>query len=105
MSAWPFPFLGWVYLIKDKYVITTRNNISHVLKQGISKSIQSDDGSEFKNRVMNNNCQAHNTNRIYETIYSLEIKEQLKGLIFYWKRVEKSLLQLKRQCKGVWCWV
>ena len=44
----------WEYQIKDKHVTTIRNKLSHTLMQGISKSIQSNNDLELKNRVMDN---------------------------------------------------
>ena len=76
-----FSKYGWAYLIKDKQATTIRKKISQALIQGIPKIIQSDNGSEFKNIVIDNYWRAHNINRIYGALICREVKEQLKGLI------------------------
>ena len=83
-----FSKYGWAYLIKDKQTTTIRNKLSQALIQGIPKNIQSDNGSEFKNKVIDNYWRAHNINKIYGAPYKPRSQGAVEG---FNKTIERGL--------------
>ena len=79
---------AWCCLLQDKLGSTIRNRISGIVIQGVLKTLQKDNSTEFKNKELEELCKHNKINQIFVPPYYPQCQGAVEG---FNKTVENAL--------------